>query len=43
MVLYPGQGVGLARRVQSAPEIVREVADEAVRALDGAREEIRDA
>jgi nitronate monooxygenase len=35
MVLYAGQGVGLARRVQPAAEIVREVADEAARALGG--------
>ena len=43
MVLYAGQGVGLARCVQPAAEIVREVADAAVRGLDGAREESRDA
>ena len=43
MVLYPGQAVGLARRVRPATEIVREVAGEAVQALDGACEEIRDA
>jgi nitronate monooxygenase len=35
MVLYAGQGVGLARRVQPAAAIVREVADEAARALGG--------
>ena len=43
MVLYAGQGVGLARRVQPAAEIVREVAEEAVRALDGARGSVGDA
>jgi nitronate monooxygenase len=33
MVLYAGQGVGLARRIQPAGEIVREVAEEAARVL----------
>ena len=42
MALYAGQGVGLTRRVQPAAEIVREVADEAVRVLDGARGVIHD-
>ena len=34
MVLYAGQGVGLARRVQPAAEIVRDIADEAARTLE---------
>ncbi len=33
MALYAGQGVGLARRIQPAGEIVREVAEEAARVL----------
>ena len=43
MVMYAGQGVGLARRLQPAAEIVREVAEEATRALEGARGSVRDA
>ncbi len=35
MALYAGQGVGLARRIQPAAEIVREVCEEAVHALSG--------
>ena len=35
MVLYAGQGVGLAQRIQPAAEIVREVLAEAVAAIDG--------
>jgi NAD(P)H-dependent flavin oxidoreductase YrpB (nitropropane dioxygenase family) len=37
MVMYAGQGVGLVDRVQPAGEIVRELADEAVRELDRVR------
>jgi NAD(P)H-dependent flavin oxidoreductase YrpB (nitropropane dioxygenase family) len=33
MALYAGQGVGLARRVQPAAEIVREVCEEVARAI----------
>jgi nitronate monooxygenase len=33
MALYAGQGTGLARRMQPAADIVREVSEEAVRAL----------
>ena len=35
MVLYAGQGVGLARRTQPAAAIVREIAAEAVLVIDG--------
>ncbi|MDP9363762.1 MAG: nitronate monooxygenase, partial [Chloroflexota bacterium] len=34
MVLYAGQGVGLARRLQPAADIVREIAEGAARTLD---------
>lgn len=37
MALYAGQGVGLAQRIQPAAEIVREVAEEAARALEETR------
>lgn len=42
MALYAGQGVGLARRVQLAGEIVREVAAEAASALAAAVAVVRD-
>jgi nitronate monooxygenase len=41
MALYAGQGVGLARRVQPAAEIVREVTAEAARALADGLSRIR--
>ena len=40
MALYAGQGVGLARRVQPAAEIVREVAAEAAATLTRARDAV---
>ena len=39
---WAGQGVGLINRVQPAAEIVREIADEAVRVMRKASELIRD-
>ncbi|MGH2615275.1 MAG: NAD(P)H-dependent flavin oxidoreductase [Thermomicrobiales bacterium] len=41
MALYAGQGIGLARRVQPAAAIVREVAAEAVQALTSVQSVIR--
>ena len=37
MALYAGQGVGLAKRIQPAAEIVREIAEDAARVLAEAR------
>jgi nitronate monooxygenase len=42
MALYAGQGVGLARRVQLAADIVREVAAEAAQALSRAHDSFQE-